>query len=720
MASPLFLRPRRHFALGLLSLALQPAWADEVTLDTVTVTGEKTDSYQAKSASVSGFGEAPLLDTPASVAVVNRQLLDDQQARLLSDVLKNDASVGQSYAPIGYYENFAVRGFSLNEASSYWINGHSITGEQNVALENKEQVELLKGLSGLQSGMSEPGGLVNYVTKRPDDVRSVSLALNDDGERYIATDLGTWIGAEKQVGVRINLAHEDIGTYVEHADGRRDFASLALDWNISPNALLQFDVEYQKRKQRSVPGYQLLGGTTVPHDVDPEKRLGDQSWGKPVSSDSLNLGGRFEYRFNDAWTGSIDASRSKVVVDDYSTFAWGCYGAASCASAAVPNYFSAEGDYDVSDYRNPDDTRRNDELQLALAGRFDTGVLAHQLTVGTGVLRRTIDRRKSVNEYIGTGNIYQDNVEYEPTDEPLKPSYRTLDSRQYSLFFSDRISYGEHWQTVLGGRLVHVDEKAYSNRDGSRERHTQRSEFLPDVALIYKPRADISLYTRYSEGLSLGKAADWYTTNDGETLPPTLSRQIELGIKRDWQRASFGAALFQLRQAYAYSQPNGDGTFTYVQQGEQKNVGLELSASGWLTQRLQLAATATAIRARVSGSGTDAYDDHQAINVPKYRASLSADYRVPGIDGLALLGGVQYSASKYANQAGTVEVGDYAIFDIGSRYTTKIEGYETVLRLTVDNLFDKRYWRDVGLFAGDGYLFPGAPRTARLSATVNF
>lgn len=91
-----------------------------------------------------GFSEKPLLDTPAAISVINEDMILDQQARLLSDVLKNDASVGQSYAPVGYYENFEVRGFSLNAASSYKINNRTISGEQNVALENKQRVELLK------------------------------------------------------------------------------------------------------------------------------------------------------------------------------------------------------------------------------------------------------------------------------------------------------------------------------------------------------------------------------------------------------------------------------------------------------------------------------------------------------------------------------------------------------------------------------------------------
>jgi len=231
---------------------------------------------------------------------------------------------------------------------------------------------------------------------------------------------------------------------------------------------------------------------------------------------------------------------------------------------------------------------------------------------------------------------------------------------------------------------------------------------------------NLSLYTRYSKGLSLGGEAAWFTTNAYEILAPTVSRQIEAGIKYDWQRISLAAALFQIRQAYQYSRPNDDGTFTFTQQGEQKNTGLELSANGWASQRLQISASVAAIRARVSDSGTPAYEGHQAINVPTLRASLYGDYALPWVDGLALLGGVQYSGSKYANRQGEVQTGAYAIFNVGGRYSTRIDGYDTVFRLTVDNVFDKRYWRDAGEYMGDGYLFQGAPLTARLSASINF
>lgn len=708
------------FALGLLlGSGMGSSQAADIELPTLQVQGQEASGYRTESASVGGFNDALLLDTPASITVINATLIKDQQARLLSEVLRNDASVGDSYAPIGYYENFVVRGFSLNAASSYKINGRTITGEQNVALENKQQVEVLKGLAGLQSGISEPGSVINYVTKRPEEVRSVTVSTDDRGSGYVATDVGGWFGSEQQFGLRANVAHEDLNSYVEHANGQRDFVSLAFDWNLSPDAVLQLDAEYQNKQQRSVPGYQLLDGTQVPHGASPKKLLGHQSGSRQVGIDSLNLNGMFEYRFSDQWTGRLSAARSKVVIDDYSAFAWGCYGSASCSGSSTPNFFSPEGNYDVYDFRSPDDTRRDDEVQAAMTGLFDTAGIGHELTLGSSVFRRVVDKRAPVNELIGTANIDEYVPTFTPADKPLNDSHRALDSRQYGVFITDRMRLSEHWQTILGGREVRLDERAFDS-DGNPSRHTQQYVFLPQAALIYKPVEAVSLYTSYSKGLSLGGTAPWFASNPDTTLAPTPSRQIEAGVKYDWRRISFAAAVFQTRQAYQYARPDGAGNFTYVQQGEQKNTGLELSANGWATDRLQIATSVAAIRARVSGSGTPAYEDHQAINVPTLRASVYADYALPWVNGLAVLGGVQYSAKKYANRTGNAEVGDYAVVNVGSRYTTRLDGYETVFRLSVDNLFDKRYWRDAGEYMGDDYLFQGAPLTARLSASVNF
>ncbi|WP_133978658.1 TonB-dependent siderophore receptor, partial [Pseudomonas inefficax] len=370
---------------------------------------------------------------------------------------------------------------------------------------------------------------------------------------------------------------------VDHADGKRDFASLAFDWQINPDATLQLDAEYQHREQRSVPGYQLLGGSEVPHGIDPDDRLAYQHWAKPVQNDSLNLGGRFEYRFNEAWTGALSASRSKVVIDDYSSFAWG-------SERGFQSHFSPEGDYDIYDFRSPDDTRRIDEIQAMLNGRFDIASTSHELTVGTSAQRRTVDQRTYYNELLEHGgNIHTGSIAQPPSDRPIGSSERRLDSRQYGLFVSDRISLNEQWQTVLGAREVRLDEKTW-DENGVAGRHTRQYELLPNAALIYKPQPDTTLYVSYSKGLAAGGTAPWFASNAAEILAPTTSHQLELGLKHDWQGLSFSAALFQIRQAYQYARPDGAGHFNYVQQGQQKNTGLELGASGWVTSNLQLQA----------------------------------------------------------------------------------------------------------------------------------
>ena len=349
--------------LGLNSVWVHAAEESDVEqLATITTTAqtEQLAYYQPK-VNLSGFSQQNLAAIPASIHTVTAELIADQHAKTLSDVVKNDASVGDGYAPIGYYANFVMRGFSLNAGSSYLLNGNLLRGEQNVALENKEQVEILKGMSAIQSGMSTPGGVVNYVSKRPKDVQSLTIEADSHGGSRVATDLGGWLGDNQQFGYRVNAAYEDIHPYVEHADGKRLFGSLALDWKISDRSKLEFDLESQRQKQRSVPGYQLLGGETVPTGVEWDRLLGYQSWSKPITNESLNTSLKYSYQINDKWNGNLSVSQSRVVVDDYSAFAY---------------TFDTDGNYDIYDFRSPDDSYLTNQFKTGLNGKFNTGAWA--------------------------------------------------------------------------------------------------------------------------------------------------------------------------------------------------------------------------------------------------------------------------------------------------------------------------------------------------------
>ena len=218
----------------------------ETQLSPVVVTGEKGTGYVAKGAMIGGPGgteEVALKDIPASVTVISKDLLDDRQARVMSEAAKLDASIGDYYAAMGYYENLYIRGFPLDPATSYRINGMQVTGEQNIAFENKERLEILKGVGAMQAGAASPGGLINYVTKRPKDVQSFTVGTGERGTRYMAADFGTFLNKEKSLGIRINAANENIRPYVKDAKGERQFFSLAADAKISSKTMVKFDFE---------------------------------------------------------------------------------------------------------------------------------------------------------------------------------------------------------------------------------------------------------------------------------------------------------------------------------------------------------------------------------------------------------------------------------------------------------------------------------------------
>ena len=190
---------------------------------TVVVHGEVKDDYLPEAVTVGTLDGAPLKETPLSATVVTRELLNDQDARLLSDVVKNDASIGEDYAPVGYYGDYEIRGFPIDLATGLEINGMTIAGEQDVPLENKERVEFLKGIAGVESGVASAGGLIDYVTKRPAMVKAVDLATDHRGTAYGAVDLGRLFGSRKQVGARVNLAGERIAElYERHQRLARD------------------------------------------------------------------------------------------------------------------------------------------------------------------------------------------------------------------------------------------------------------------------------------------------------------------------------------------------------------------------------------------------------------------------------------------------------------------------------------------------------------------
>ena len=716
LALPLALSPLLACAQSANSSTDDAAQQQPTQLPAVQVTGKSSDTPTP--AKIDAWGSTALHDTPAAIRVLGRDRIDARQIRTLSELAHEDASLGDNYAPVGYYQNIAIRGYALDLGTGYRINNLALTGEQPIALEDKQQVEVLKGLAGLSAGVMEPGGVINFVSKRPEDVRTLTLGVDSRGSTYAALDAGGWL--TQRFGLRVNLAWEDMQSYVRHANGRRSLLALAADWNLSDATTLELDANHLDSAQRSASGYMLLGGTQFPEHVDRHAMLGYQPWQQPVAIRADNASARLRHAFNDDWTLRLALGRSRSVIDDNVAFAYGCWYVAACSAGSPPNYFAPDGSFDIYDYRNPGDTRTSDEARASLEGQFSTGSLTHALTLGATAFHRGINRHWHVNDYIGTGNINDPTPPvFDPSPKQIGPRVQRLNSWQRSLFAMDRMTLDEHWQLFVGVRHVWLSEQARSKKN-ILERDTHLTTTLPQIALLWQPSADLTAYASYSEGLSLGLEAPSWTSNDGDTLAPRLSRQIEAGLKYRWTpRLDVDAALFRIRQPYQYAQPdNSWAGFTFAQHGEEVHTGLELSANGRITNATGLHASIAWLRARAQGTGTPAYDGHQVVNVPRLRASLQLDHRLAALPQLTLSGGIRYASANPATPDGALRASAYSVFDLGLRYEGALNGHALTTQLGVDNLFNRFYWRDTGSSQGDNYLFPGAPRLLRLSVRI--
>jgi iron complex outermembrane receptor protein len=458
--------------------ATKPAQSGTTVTTTVVVHAQPGDDYLPTDISIGSLDGLPLLSTPVSATVVTRDLLSDQFSRVLSDVVKNDASIGEDYAPVGYYGDFQIRGFTIDLATGLQINGLTIAGEQDVPLENKERVEFLKGIAGVESGVTTAGGLINYVTKRPALVKTLDFATDHRGTAFGALDLGHFFGGTKQFGVRMNLAGEEIKTYVEDANGTRGVGAVSADWKLTPSTFLKSDFEYQHRVQRSVSGYQLLGGRTVPTHVHPSVMLGDQPWSKPNTFDAFNTSARADQTLGSNWRAWLSGSYSRSLIDDNVIYAYGCYYEDACnvPGGPAPYFFAPDGTYDIYDYRSPGELRTDAIGEAIAAGKLKTGPITHNLVFGGSLFHRGVhlpgtpgpDAPSTVQDgavytYIGSENVNAPNVEF-PIESPVQqagPSQLADFNHQSSAIVQDRVELPGHFQLTAGGRYASVTDFVY-------------------------------------------------------------------------------------------------------------------------------------------------------------------------------------------------------------------------------------------------------------------
>jgi iron complex outermembrane receptor protein len=708
-------RHARALALAraaLLGGAALPAFlhaqsTEPATLPAVSVTGRAT----VPPLDVGGFGDVPLERLPMQAVTIGESALREVGARGARDLSRFDASLGDAYNAVGYWDALTVRGFVIDQRYNFRRDGLPVSGETAIALDNKSRLELLKGTSGIQAGTSAPGGLVNYVVKRPDaDLRSAYVELSGSSNALAAVDLSSRFGADRAFGLRLNAAAEHLDPELHDALGERHLLALAGDWRLSRDTLVEAEFELSRRSQPSQPGFSLLGDR-VPSadDISARHNLNDQSWTQPVVFDGRYASLRVTQRLAEDWRAVLHAGTQRLRNDDRTAFPFGC----TDGAIYYGDRFCPDGRFDLYDYRSEEERRRTHALDARIEGRAVTGPVSHALSAGVLVSRFKARLEDYAYNFVGQGTI-DGNEQFPPMpDRVFTNTNRT--ERNTELYLRDALQAGP-WGLWLGVRHTRLDREAVQTDGSGRSRYDQDLT-APWAALSWTASDADTFYASWGRGIEsdvVPNLGDLYA-NPGATFT-RKSKQTELGYKRHGEGHEAGLALFDIERPALGDFFLDDGRILRTPDGSQRHRGIEASAAARLDRWL-VSGSAQWLRARREDSVDPAVDGNRPPNVPARSLRLLVAHEpvaVPGLRAQAAL--TAESDRTVLPSTESLRVPGWARIDLGASYEQTVSrGTRLVWRAAVDNVTDRRAWQESPYQFNHVYLYPMGPRTWRLS-----
>ncbi|SDU42999.1 TonB-dependent receptor [Pseudomonas yamanorum] len=664
------------------------------------------------------LGNQDIMDVPFSMSSYTEKLIRDQQAENVGDVLLNDSSVRQASGYANQAQAFVIRGLPLNGDDISFNGLYGILPRQIMSTDALERVEVFKGpnafINGVTPGGSGIGGGVNLQPKRADDVplRRFSTDISSDGRVGEHLDIGQRFGEDNRFGARVNISQREGDTGIDDESQRSKLFAVGLDYR--GDALrLSGDFVYSKQQINGGRNTVLLGKnlTHIPDAPSADTNYAP-SWGTSSLEDTFGML-RAEYDLNDNWTAYIAGGAKH-------TNEIGRY------SSVTLNDTLGNATVTGSRIAHQED---NTSLMAGLNGKFQTGAVSHKLNFGlTGIWAQTR------NAYDFDLNGHASNI-YNPVDvaEPVKGSFVggdlndpgiTAKTFARSAAVSDTLGFMDDRLLVTAGlRRQELVVQGFAYGTGTRTADYDKSITTPVYGLVFKPWDHVSFYANHIEGLAQGPTAPQTAgtapiSNAGQAYAPARSKQTEAGVKVDM--GTYGATLgvYRIEQPTdGYSQLSADGlSATYVRQGEQVNKGVELNVFGEPIAGLRLLGGATIIHTEVNGTQNGANDGNRAIGVPSFQLNAGVDWDVPGLQGVTVNGRMLRTGGQYADAANNLSLPAWNRFDVGARYTFKVEQRDVTLGATVENVANTKYWES----ALGGYLTQGDPRVAKLSASIDF
>lgn len=677
------------------------------TGDDIIVNGQRVKGAQAASEAQLGvLGDRGVFDTPFSTSGYTDQLIRDQQARSLADVIANDPSVRLASSRYSETESFVIRGF---QTATTLFNGlPGLVDLRQPFLDGIERVDVFKGPSALVNGASqEVGGTINLVPKRAEDggTRRFTLGYVGDAQGEAHLDVGGRWGDAKQWGLRANVGLRYGDTPVDNQLDRAGIGILAFDYR-GERLRVSLDASYQDRRLLAAPSsFSVVPGFGIPRAPDLDDNIFDRST-------------TFRKR-----NGLGVVSAEYDVTDRITLFAAGGHQHSrdlyAGPSSYAPTIIAPDGTTEVLVL--PYASVENQYVgRIGARAKFTTGPVSHAVTVSA---ESFLDRFAvgSAGYETLTTNIYDPRpLAPEVVPHPQAAVQYTLRITNRSLVIADAASIADGRVTLIAGVRRVTIGSIRGDPAGAVVSDYRESRVTPAVALLVKPAPRLTLYGNYIQALQRGPTAPLGSANANEVFPPSVAKQYELGAKYEIGRAA-GVTL----AAYSITQPSSltdPATRIFSVDGEQRNRGLELTAFGEIVPGIRVLGGASRIDAvqvrteDTDGDGRGDLDGRKAPGVPDWQVNLGGEWDVAALPGLTLTGRVIYTSREYVDPDESRTIPGWTRYDVGVRYTAVVGGKPLAFRATVENVTDHDYWSS----AIGSLLALGAPRTVLLSVTRDF
>lgn len=660
---------------------------------------------RGKMVNAGGLGARSILDTPFSITAVSEEEIRDRMVSAVDDVLKGDASVRTaSNGTITIMPEVTVRGLLLDQLNSYKIDGLAFPNRTNLPVEHFSQVELLKGLSGFMFGFGTPGGIVNYITKRPGakDALTLSGGFHSDGVIKGVADATVHIGNNDDIGLRVVGVHEQGDTYVDdNGHINRNSVSAALNVRLNDTFTLLADGLYQDRKSEGVVYGVNIGATTSIPLLDPiNGRTNLSEKGSFFNTETIVATAGLDINIASNWKANISYRFAEMN-------AWWREGDVVIANA--------NGDYTIREYVSPQ-THRYNQVQGLVIGAFDTGPLEHQVTFGASwqKLKQYNDKNPSTHNLTAVSNIYNPhpitgNLADNAYDANMHPLFLTLAIEQQALFASDTITLGNF--SLLAGARLNNFKQTNLNAAGNVTAKYTSTPVTPTIALRYKPNNAMTFYASYVGALEKGGQASILNANYGVIYGPLKSKQYEFGFKADTSVWGANIAAFRIERGAEYT----NSANIYVQDGETRFQGIEAGVTLKPVQGLSLHAEGLYLDAKLTEAAVNV--GNRIPGASKWQGTLQAEYSPAGLDNLKFIASLKYQGKAYLEILNRRLVPDFVTGDVAMRYT--LDGATPLtFNIAIRNVADRKFWTIRN--SGTPTLQPGAPRTVAAGVSLSF